>query len=237
MPVTPNVKPQYGNQVSIGFFRNFLNNALQTSVEVYYKKMNNQIEFREFSNPYFNPQIESDFRFGVGRAYGAEFMVKKTEGKFTGWVSYTLANSERKIKAIQDKNWFPSPYDHRHNISVVGMYDITKRLSLSANWVFLTGQPFDAPVARWQYGNIVLPYYNGKNGSRFPDYHRLDLGVELKNKPIRSFNSSWTFSMYNAYNHKNANMIYFVPEANNVTKAYRYAILQRIFAVSFNFNF
>jgi hypothetical protein len=238
MPVTPNVKPQYAHQFAVGYFINLFDNKLQASVESYYKIMNNQIEFREFSNPYLNPQIEADFRFGNGRAYGLEFLVKKTEGKFSGWISYTLSKSERKIKDIQEKDWYPSPYDHRHNISVVGMYDITQRVSVSANWVYYTGQPFDSPSARWEYGNLILPYYSGKNSSRFPDYHRLDLGVEIKNNPIRQFNSSWTFSVYNAYNRKNANSIYFVPESgSNTTQAYKYSMLQRIYSVSFNFNF
>ena len=237
MPVSPNVKPQYADQVAAGFFRNFFDNKLETSVELYYKHMNNQIEFREFSNPYFNPQIEADFRFGVGRAYGAEFMVRKTEGKFTGWISYTLARSERKINDIQEKDWYPSPYDHRHNVSVVGMYDITPRLSVSANWVYLTGKPFDAPSARYEYGNLVLPYYVGKNASRYPDYHRLDFGLEWKNKPIKKFKSSWTFSVYNAYNRRNANMIYFEVDNTNNAQAFKYSLLQRIYSVSFNFNF
>jgi outer membrane receptor protein involved in Fe transport len=237
MPVTPNVKPQYAHQITAGFFKNFFENKLQTSVEVYYKKMENQIEFREFSEPYFNPYIEADFRFGEGRAYGAEFLVKKTEGKLSGWVAYTLSKSERKIKDIQEKDWFPSPYDHRHNISIVGMYDITKRISISANWVYLSGKPFDAPVARWEYDNLILPEFKGKNGFRYPDYHRLDFGLEIKGKPRPRFNSSVTLSVYNVYNKKNANLIYFDVEENNETKAYKFSLLPRIFSIAYNFNF
>lgn len=237
MPVTPNVKPQFANQWTAGYFRNFFDHKLETSVEVYYKHMNNQIEFKEFSNPYLNPKIEEDFRFGEGRAYGVEFMIRKNEGRFNGWVSYTISKSERKTKNMQEKDWYPSPYDQRHNLSVVGMYNITKRISVSANWVYLSGKPFNAPSARYEYGNLILPYYVGKNASRYPNYHRLDLGLKIKNKPIRRFQSSWTFSVYNAYNRKNANMIYFEPDDNNTTKAYKYSLLQRIYSVSFNFNF
>jgi hypothetical protein len=237
IPVSPYVKPQRAHQYTAGYFTNFLNDNIEASVEVYYKQMNNQIEFREFSQPYFNPQIEADFRFGEGRAYGAEFLVRKHEGKFTGWVSYTLSKSERKIKDIQEKDWFPSPYDHRHNISIVGMYDITKRISLSTNWVYLSGHPFDAPASRWEYGNLILPYYKGKNASRYPDYHRLDFGVEIKNKPNKKFESSWTFSVYNAYNKRNPSMIYFEADQDGTTQAYSFALLQRIYSVSYNFNF
>jgi hypothetical protein len=237
MPVSPYVKPQYAHQFAVGLFSNFFDNKLQTSVEGYYKKMNNQIDFKEFSNPYFNPQIEADFRFGIGRAYGLEFMLKKPDGRFSGWLSYTLSKSERKIKDIQEKDWFLSPYDHTHNISVVGMFDITKRLSVSGNWVYLTGQPFDSPSARWEYGNLILPYYNGKNTSRYPDYNRLDLGLELKNKSKSRFESSWTFSVYNVYNQRNPNVIYFEASGNNNTQAYRMSMLQRIYSVSFNFKF
>jgi len=237
MPVTPNVKPQYAHQGSIGYFRNFNNNMFELSVESYYKQMYNQVEFREFSQPYFNERIEEEFRFGEGRAYGVEVMFRKNEGKLTGWVSYTLAKSERKIKDLQEKDWYPSAFDQRHNISVVGMYDITKRLSVSANWTYHTGKPFDAPAARYTYGNSIVPYYDGKNASRYPHYHRMDMGIEWKNKPRKRYESSWTFSVYNLYNRKNANSIYFKQAQGNTTEAWRFAMMKRIYSVSFNFKF
>lgn len=237
MPVSPYTKPLIGDQVTAGYFANFFDHKLNFSVEGYYKLMQNQIEFKEFSQPYFNQQVETDFRFGKGRAYGMEVLLKKPEGKFSGWVSYTLAKSERKIKDIQEKDWFPSPYDHRHNLSVVAMYDIFNRLSLSANWVFLSGKPFDAPSARWTYNGQIFPYYNGKNASRYPNYHRLDLGLEFKNKKKGRYESSWTFSVYNLYNRKNANLIYFEPQDDYTTQAYRFSMMQRIYAFSYNFKF
>lgn len=237
MPVSPYTKPQKSHQFAIGYFSNYFGNKLQTSVEGYYKRMYNQIDFKEFSNPYFNPQIEADFRFGIGRAYGLEFMIKKPSGRVSGWVSYTLSKSERKINDIQEKDWFLSPYDHRHNVSVVGMFDITDRLSVSANFVYLTGHPFDAPAARWEYGNLILPYYQGKNGSKYPDYSRMDFGLEYKTKPKKRFESSWTFSIYNVLNRRNPNMVYFEAAENNTTQAYRMSLLGRIISVSYNFNF
>ncbi|MBN1182780.1 MAG: TonB-dependent receptor [Bacteroidales bacterium] len=239
MPVSPYVKPQIANQVSAGYFRNFIDNALQSSIEVYYKHMENQIEFREFSEPFLNDQIEKEFRFGIGRAYGIEVLLKKPEGNLSGWISYTLSRSERKIKDIQEKDWYLSPFDITHNVAVVGTYTFTERWSASANWIYMTGRPFNAPVARWEYAGKILQYYGGRNKSRFPDSHRLDLGVELKNKPHKKYTSSWTFSIYNAYNHKNANIIYFdkTDEGSYNTAAYRIALLQRIYSIAYNFEF
>jgi predicted porin len=199
--------------------------------------MYNQIEFVEFSQPYMNPHIEEEFRFGKGRAYGLELMARKDEGKLTGWVSYTLSKSERKIKDMQETNWYLSPYDQTHNVSVVAMYDLTKKINVSTTWVYNTGKPFDAPSAKWQYGNMVLPYYDGKNASRYPNYHRLDLSVEYKFNPNSLFQSSLSLSIYNAYNRKNANVIYFKAEEGNVTQAYRVAMMQRMFALSYNLSF
>ena len=237
MPATNNVKPQYAHQASVGYFRNFFGGMIKTSAEVYYKAMFNQIEFAEFSQPYMNPHIEEDFRFGKGRAFGLELMARKDEGKFTGWVSYTLSKSERKINDIQDKSWYPSPYDQRHNISVVGMYDLSRHFSLALTWVYNTGKPFDAPSAKYQWGNVVLPYYSGKNASKYPDYHRMDLNVEYKINPQSKFQSSLTLSIFNLYNRKNANVIYFKAEEGFKTQAYRVAMMQRMFALSYNLNF
>ena len=112
----PNIKPQLADQYSLGYFRNFLNNKIEASVEVYYKDMYNQIEFREFATPQFNERMDEDFRFGKGRSYGIEFYVKKNEGKITGWVSYTLSKTEKKIEDIQEKDWFLSSFDRTHDL-------------------------------------------------------------------------------------------------------------------------
>jgi len=237
MPVTKNIEPQYAHQGSLGYFRNFKENAINFSVEAYYKHMYNQIEFKEFSQVWLNEHIEEEFRFGEGIAYGLEFMLKKNSGKLTGWLSYTLSKSERKIADIWETDWYPSPYDQRHNLSMVAMYDITKRLSFSANFMYNTGKPFDAPAARWEYENSTLPYYTGKNRSRYPSYHRLDVSVTWKIKPRRLYEGSWVLSVYNVYNHKNADMIYFEVDADYNAKAYQYTYLPIIPSLAFNFNF
>ncbi|MFW5699470.1 MAG: TonB-dependent receptor [Bacteroidota bacterium] len=238
MPSGPNVNPQIADQVTIGFYKNMFDDYLQLSFETYYKWMQNTIEFKDFAQPYLNPSIESDFRFGRGRAYGLEFLGRVPRGKFSGWVSYTLSRSERKIRDIQEKNWYLSPFDVTHNLSVVGQFEVTKRLFLSSNYVLMSGRPFNVPSARWNYYGWILPYYDGKNTSRYPNYRRLDLGIELKNKPKKRYESSWVFSVYNVLNTKNANLIYFEQEYNSqVTQAYRQSLLGRIYSVSFNFKF
>jgi len=237
----PNIKPQIADQYSLGYFRNWLDNQLETSLEVYYKKMKNQVAFDEFAQPQFNPNMEEDLRFGRGRAYGMELMIRKPSGRFNGWLSYSWSRSMRKIKGIQEKDWYPSPYDRPHDLSLVAMYDITPRISLSANWTIKSGRPLNAPASRYEYGNLVIPYYTGRNQDRMPTYHRLDLGVifEGKEKPQKKFNSQWVFSLYNAYAHENADAIYFTQARNGSlkTKAMRTTYFTIFPSVTYNFRF
>ncbi len=239
IPAGPNIKPQFADQVSIGYFRNFKENKVKASIEVYYKDMKNQIEFKEFSQPYLNPEIEEEFRFGKGRSYGLELLIEKPEGKWTGWISYTLSKSERKTNDIQEKGWYLSPYDSPHDISIVSIYQVMPRLSLSVNWVYLSGKPVNSPVARWEYGNLILPYYPGRNNDRLPAYHRLDLGLEYKFKPKKRFQSSVSLSIYNAYNRKNYSTVSFTQDNlnPNITSATGISILPMIVSSSFNFKF
>ena len=241
IPSSPNVKPQIADQYSIGYFRNMKENTLKASLELYYKNMQNQVDFKEFAEPHLNPEIEGELRFGKGRAYGMELMVEKAEGKLTGWISYTLSHSERKTKDIQEKGWYTSPYDIPHDISVVLTYKLTSRVIFSANWVYQSGRPLNAPVARWEYGNLVLPYYPGRYTDRMPAYHRFDLGLEIKGKqkPGKRFESSLSFSIYNLYNRKNANAIYFVQDDEDLTrtKAMRLSMFRFMPSVTYNFKF
>ncbi|MCG8701632.1 MAG: TonB-dependent receptor [Bacteroidales bacterium] len=239
MPATKNIKPQTAQQVSLGYFRNFLDNKIETSVEVYYKHMDNQIEFREFSQPYLNQDIAEDFRFGIGRSYGTELYLSKPTGKLNGWISYTFSISERKTKDFWEEGWYPSPYDATHNLSIVGNYEITPRIILSANWIYATGKPFDAPAARWEQGGMILQQFNGKNGSRFPAYHRLDAGIQFKNKTSGRFKSYWDISVYNCYNRKNANSIYFTTDDNDSyrTTANRFSLFPIFPSIAYTLEF
>ena len=237
----PNIKPQIGNIYGAGYFRNLLDNTIETSLEVYFKDMKNQVAFKEFAQPQFNPNLEEDLRFGKGRAYGVELMIKRSEGRLSGWISYSWSRSERKINDIQEKDWYPSPYDRPHDLSVVAMYDLTRRISISANWTYKTGRPVNAPVERYEYGNLILPQYPGRNQDRMPDYHRLDIGVTLKgkDKPDKLINGEWVFSIYNAYAHKNADALYFEQDSDNFyeTHAMRTTYFTIFPSVTYNFKF
>ena len=237
----PNIEPQVGDQYSMGYFRNFLDNKIETSIEVYYKNMQNQVAFKAFAQPQFNQDMEEELRFGKGKAYGTELMIRKNEGRLTGWLSYAYSRSIRKINDIQEKNWYPSPYDRPHDLTLVAMYDLTPRIGLSANWTFKTGRPLNAPSARYEYGNLVLPYYPGRNHDRMPNYHRLDLGVTIKSKPDpeRNFEGEWVFSIYNAYAHKNADAIYFTQDREDFfeTNAMRTSYFTIFPSVTYNFKF
>jgi hypothetical protein len=237
----PNIKPQQADLFSAGYFRNFMDNKIEASVEVYYKSMKNQIEFREFAMPQFNPRMDEDFRYGIGRAYGLELFVRKPEGKFTGWISYTLSKTERKINDIQQKTWFLSSVDRTHDLTVVSMLNVSKRVSLSANFLLKSGRPFTSPSLRYTYDNAVVPYYSSRNNDRMPLYHRLDFSLTWrgKEKPGRRFHSERVFSIFDVYNHTNPVGIYFKPDKDNqnITHAYKQNFLGFTPAFTWNFYF
>lgn len=236
-----NIKPQIADLFSAGYFHNFLNNKIETSAEVYYKNMQNQIEFREFATPQFNPRMEEDFRFGKGRSYGVELLIKKTEGDLTGWIGYTFSKAELKINDIQEKDWFTSSFDRTHDFTFVGSYNLSKRLAFSANFLLKSGRPFTTPVIRYGYDDAVFPYYIKRNNDRMPLYHRLDFSVTLKSKyrPHRRFHSETVLSIFDVYNRVNPLSIYFKPddENENITRAYKQNFLGFMPSVTWNFNF
>jgi outer membrane receptor for ferrienterochelin and colicin len=241
IPSSSNVKPQIADMVTVGYFRNFLNNKIEVSTEVYYKYMQNQIDFKDHANLFLNDKLEGEIRFGTANAKGVELKVAKPSGRLNGWVSYTLSRSERVFKDIANGNPYLSPFDRTHNISTVANYQITKRLSLSGNWTFFSGLPFTSPSGRFVYGNEVVPTYTQRNGDRLPNYHRMDLGVTLdqKKNANRKFHSSWNFSVYNAYNRKNANMIRFTSDPKDPfkTRATKTSIFPIIPTATWNFEF
>jgi outer membrane receptor protein involved in Fe transport len=233
------VDPQISDQVSLGVFKNFNNNIIETSAEVYYKDMQNQIDFKDHALLLLNENIEGQLRFGKARAYGLEILLKKNIGKLCGWTSYTLSKSERKIKEINNNEFYLSPYDRTHNFSLVLMYDISKRLSISTNWVYLTGQPFTSPAGIYEYDGETVPLFTGRNKDRMPNYHRLDLAITLKNKekPGKIFHGSWNLSVYNVYMNDNPLFINFdYDDEGNSSKAELY-YLPIIPAISYNFEF
>jgi hypothetical protein len=221
-PSTPNVKPQKADQYAVGYFRNLFDNILETSVEAFYKDMNNVIDFKDHAEPLFNDRLEGDIRTGTAKSYGLEFLIRKNEGKMTGWVSYTLLKATRKIPEINDGKEYPAPYDKPHTVNVVFSYEFSTRTSFSANWVFASGTPITFPKASQTVGNSSIPIYSSRNGSRMRDYHRLDLSLTVKNKPTpgRLWQGEWVFSLYNAYGRHNDWMLNFDLEKKVAQRTY-----------------
>lgn len=240
-PSSPNVRPQVGDQWSVGYFRNFLNNLLETSAEVYYKKNNHCIDFKDHAELLLNPKLEGELRFGKAYSYGLELYIRLQKERLNGWISYTLSKSMRKIPEINDGKEYRSPYDKPHNISIVVNYQIRKRLSLGANWVYATGAPVTFPTGRAVIGNKVVPVYSDRNAYRMPDYHRLDVSLTLqgRDKPCKRWKGEWNFSLYNAYGRKNAWAINFREDPNNpdvmyAEKTYLFSVIP---SITYNFHF
>lgn len=238
---SPNVEPQIADQYALGLFRNFFNHKLQTSVEVYYKDLDNVIDFKDHANLYLNKKLEAELRFGTGRAYGAEFLVQFPDGRLNGWVSYTYSRTERKIEAINNGKRYLAPYDKPHNVNIVLNYELSKRVSVGAVWVYSSGAPATFPSGRMVYGNKIFPVYTERNTFRIGDYHRMDLSVTLKGKEKakRLWQGEWNFSLYNVYSRKNTWVTQFVEDKDNpnMTKAQKVYLFPIIPAVTYNFKF
>jgi hypothetical protein len=239
-PVSPNVKPQISDQVALGYFRNLADNMFETSVEVYYKNMLNQIDFRDNARITFNEMLEGEIRTGIARAYGLEMMVRKNEGRLTGWVSYTFSSARRKIDEINNGNWYRAN-DKPHNFSIVLNQNLGRRLDAGLNWVYSTGAPITLPTGRWEYGGLILPGYSERNGYRLPDYHRLDLSatIQLGNMRERRLNHELNFSVYNVYSRKNPFTIYFEAEEGTThnMRAKQLSLFGIVPAITWNFRF
>ncbi|MEM6265487.1 MAG: TonB-dependent receptor [Bacteroidota bacterium] len=233
------VKPQIADQISLGYFRNFSDNTYETSVEVYYKDMQNAIEYRNGANVFFNDVIESELVFGDGRSYGLEMLVRKKKGKLTGWVAYTLSRTLRQFDQINNGDEFPARQDRIHDISVVAMYEVSPKVTLTANFLYYTGDAVTFPSGRYTVEGTVVPYYTERNGYRMPDYHRLDLGLTWLRKKTEKFESSWNFSLYNAYGRENAFTIGFQPNEDNpqVTEAVQTSLFRWVPSATYNFKF
>lgn len=239
LPSSNNVKPQISDQVSLGYFRNFKANEFESSVEIYYKNLANQIDYKNGAELVFNSTVEAELVFGRGWAYGAEFYLKRNYGRLNGWVSYTWSKTMRQFDAINNGNAYPARYDRTHDISVVGIFDINKKWKVSATWVYYTGNAVTFPSGKYEIEGQIVGYYTERNGYRMPDYHRLDLGVTWQRKKTNKFESSWNFSVYNAYARENAYYIDFRESESNpgTTEAVQVALFKAIPSVSYKFKF
>jgi hypothetical protein len=239
LPSSNNIKPQWSDQWAVGYFRNLADNQYEASVEVYYKTMNNLIDYKPGADIILNPNVESQLLFGRGWAYGSEFFLKKKEGKFTGWISYTLSRTLRQFDGIDQGKSYPAKQDRIHDISLVGIYKLTDSWTLASTWVFNTGDAVTFPSGLYEVDGMMTPLYTERNGYRMPDYHRLDLSATHVKKLSHNRVRSWNFSIYNVYARKNAYAIYFQPDPNhpNQMQAIRMSLFSIIPSVTFNFKF
>ncbi len=243
-PSTNNIRPEHADQLALGYFRNFRDNAYEASVEVYGKTLDNQIDYLNGANVLLNARLEADLLYGRGRAYGAEFYLRKNHGPLTGWVSYTLSRSERQINGVNHNAWYVAKYDKPHNLSVVGSYALTPRLALSGAFTYSTGIATTMPDSRFEYQGLIVPNVNGdvRNNYRVPAYHRLDLSAtwQQQRNAGRRWQGEWVFSLYNAYGRRNAYSIYLRQNEDNPlqTEAVRLSVFGTALpSVTYNFKF
>lgn len=208
-PSTNNIDPQMADQFAIGYFRNFKDNAYEFSLEGYYKDFDKLVDYVDGADLILNELVEGQIVEGDGRAYGAEFQLKKVKGRFNGWASYTLARTERLTPGVNNNEWYPSRFDQTHNFNLTGFYELNYRTTLSATFVYNTGTPVTlASAGYYQQGYFVpLNENGGRNNFRVPDYHRLDVSITLdprKKKADRRWQGQWVFGVYNLYARRNA---------------------------------
>ncbi|MBA4411552.1 MAG: hypothetical protein C0397_19300 [Odoribacter sp.] len=242
LPSNSYIKPLIANQIGLGYFRNFNDNMFETSAEVYYKKMNNVIDYIDGAELFLNEDLETELLRGKGYAYGLELYAKKQEGRLTGWLSYTLSKSIREIPGINNNIAYPSSYDRTHNVSLVANYELAKRLTLSSTWVFSTGNPTSYPIAKYDVQGNTIYFYADRNSNRIPDYHRLDLSLnyDFKKNDRRKFKQSLNFSIYNVYARRNAYSVTFRQNEDNpnISEATRLSIIGSVIpSITYNFNF
>ncbi len=234
-----NIKSEIGDQISLGYYRNFYKDMFQVSAEVYYKHMQNQIDLKNGAEIRANELIEGELLMGSGRAYGLELLVKKKIGKLSGWLGYTLSRTERLIDGINSDSWYPARQDATHDISLVAIYDISKRWSVSGIFVFRTGNAITFPSGKYEINGQVQYYYTERNGYRMPAYHRMDFGATYNFKKKKRWESSLNFSIYNAYGRKNAYTIDFEedPENPDRIQAVKTYLFTYVPSITYNFKF
>lgn len=239
IPSSNNVKPEIADQVSVGYYRNFMNNKYEFSIETYYKWMQNQIDYRDGAQLELNENVESELLYGRGKSYGAEFFLKRKYGKLTGWIGYTLSNTELQIPGINNGDWYPATQDITNAIDVVAIYQLDEKWSFSATFVYNTGYPVTFPSGKYEVDGNILYYYTSRNGYRMPDYDRMDVGATYKCKPHKHYQADWSFSIYNVYDRWNAYTITFQQNPNNSqeTQAVLTSLFGIIPSISYDFKF
>lgn len=241
----PFIKPQYGEQVSLGLFKNFKSNTIETSVELYYKKMSNYLDYKSGANLVLNHHIETDVIATKGKAYGVELLIKKLTGKFNGWVSYTwsrvlLQQDDANASTLINKGGFyPSNYDKPNDLTVISNFRVSHRFSISLNTTYSTGRPITLPIGIYYYAGSSRTLYSGRNEYRIPDYFRTDfsMNIEGNHKVHQLTHNSWTIGVYNITGRKNPYSVYYVSE-NGKINGYKLSIFgSAIPFINFNIRF
>lgn len=234
---TNNIKPEIGDQFSMGYFKNF--KGYELSVEGYYKNIQNVIDYKDNANVTNLDAIESQLLFGNGRSYGLEVLLKKKTGNITGWISYMLSKTEQKIENINSNNWYPSKQDRTHDVAIVGMYDVNDKFNISATWIYHSGNAVTFPSGKYVMNNEVIFYYTERNGYRMPAYHRLDFSGTIKLGVGRRLQSELSFGCYNLYGQKNAYTISFRESVADPSKteAVKTYLFQWVPYLTWNFKF
>lgn len=239
------VRPQIGDQISLGLYRNFKNNTIEGSIEGYYKTIEDLLDFKSGAQLLLNEHIETDIISGYGKSYGLEFLLKKKTGKLNGWLSYTYSRALIKVdgeyigETVNEGEFFPASYDKPHDFTVLGNWKFSRRFSISGNLTYSTGRPVTFPAAKYSYGGTDRLHYSDRNQFRIPNYFRFDLSISLEgNHKIKKLNhSSWTFAIYNVTSRDNAYSIYFVSKDGQV-KGYQLSIFaEAIPTITYNFRF
>ncbi|MCD4736218.1 MAG: TonB-dependent receptor, partial [Bacteroidales bacterium] len=203
LPSSPNIKPQIADQISSGYLTSIKDNNVDLAIDLFYKKLNNIVDYRDHALLFLNPGIEQELRFGTGESYGLEVQLKKKAGRLTGFTSYSWSRVFHQIKGINNDKKFPALFDRPHELAFLIAYNLSTRWTFSANWVYATGSPFTSPDGFYNYQGYYVPLYSGRNNDRFPDYHRLDISFSLRSKPERKYKSNLTIAFYNLYRQHN----------------------------------
>ena len=241
------IKPQLLDQVALGYFRTFKDNKYALEVETFYKDIQNRIDYIDGANLIANDAIEQIILNGKARAYGLEVLLRKNEGRLTGWIAYTLSKSEQQTpgrttaeSGINNGNWYNTPHDKTHDVSITSSYNFSEKWSFSGNVIFQTGQPTTFPNGQYEYNGINIPNYEARNSSRLTTYHRLDLSAIYNPNPksTKRWKGEWVIGVYNVYGRKNASSITFRENRDTgANEARRLALFGVIPSISYNFKF
>ncbi len=234
-----NIKPEVADQFSLGFSKILGSNKYELNAEGYYKLMKNQIDYKDGVDINTVPDIESELLYGKGRAYGLEIMLKKKTGRLTGWLGYTISKTERQINGINNGQWYNAKQDRTHDLSMVGIYELTKRWTLSATFIYTTGNAVTFPTGKYVLNGITVYQYGNRNADRMPATHRLDFSATYEKPSKKRYQSSWSFGLYNAYGRQNPFSMTFRENKTNPNKidAVQTSLFRWVPSVTYNFKF